>query len=1079
MTFTKEEARLKIQKLVEDFRAHEATLEKAAEAQIENNFIRPLFRYLNWNTENEGLSHAHYEFKVQVTNKKGLRPDYILNLDGRDVLVMDAKQVKYSMKDPRWLYQVYSYAYSTQNSKPSEKIDFAILTDFQEFIVLDCTLFAAKPEAVNNFRVIDWKYTDYIEKFDELWELFERNNVLNDSRRGEVLSPRVGRPRPYGLWSMYLSPQKVKANRIPPDKAFLAEMDDEKNGWRVLLAKDMKKFNPHADGELITAAVQLLIDRLVFIKALSDREVDKDYLGELAATVEKSGLSEDATGWFKACQSIFDELNIFYNGSIFAPRPELEAVTVSNKVVREIVHDLQPENSPYNFAVLPVEILGTIYERFLGRVVRTTEKQVKIEEKPEVRKAGGVYYTPQYIVEYIVENTLGNLLDPDSELTAKNAKSAKKELNPGDLGGLRGSKRELTPADVAKLKILDPACGSGSFLLGAYSRLIQWHKDYFARAGKEKRDRESFYRDESGQIRLTAKLKREILKNNLFGVDIDPQAVEVTRFSLSLKALEDLREGELVEERTLFHQSVLPDLSENIKNGNSLIGTDYFAGQMFADAAEMKRVNAFNWKSGFKEIMENGGFDAIISNPPYIRIQVMKEWAPLEVEIYKELYQSAKAGNYDIYVVFVEKALSLLNERGRMGFILPHKFFNSQYGASLRGLIADGKHLGKVIHFGDQQVFDGATTYTCLLFMDKKGNNDFEMVRVQNLGAWREQATQTSEFLKNSEVSGRIAAVNVTDSEWNFTVGEGAGLFEKLSQMPVKLGDVTDRIFQGPITSADTVFLFKEFKDDEGKTISVFSKELGEWLKLEKGILRKVIRSGSIGRYWAKTTAYVLFPYAVTENGATLLNAKELESKYPLAWAYLESNKRLLEGREKGAFKDSQWYRFGRNQNLGMWEQAKLLIPYMITDLSTYYDTGDNFYFINVTTGGYGVTTNESKGSYLYLCGLLNSRLLNFYLKQVSTTFHGGYFAANKQFIEQLPIRAIDFTNPAEKSQHDKMVTLVSHMLELHKSKAGAQTQSEQDVYERQIKSVDEQIDSLVYELYGLSEEEVRIVEGK
>ena len=153
-------------------------------------------------------------------------------------------------------------------------------------------------------------------------------------------------------------------------------------------------------------------------------------------------------------------MNNFYNGSIFAPRPELENVSVSNKVVQAVITDLQPENSPYNFAVLPVEILGTIYERFLGRVVRTTEKQVKIEEKPEVRKAGGVYYTPQYIVDYIVENTLGEKLGMmNDELGMKN----------------------LTPAEVSKIKILDPSCGSGSFLLGAYDKLIEWHKDYFAR----------------------------------------------------------------------------------------------------------------------------------------------------------------------------------------------------------------------------------------------------------------------------------------------------------------------------------------------------------------------------------------------------------------------------------------------------------------------------------------------------------------------------------------------------------------------------------------------------------------------
>ena len=239
-----------------------------------------------------------------------------------------------------------------------------------------------------------------------------------------------------------------------------------------------------------------------------------------------------------------------------------------------------------------------------------------------------------------------------------------------------------------------------------------------------------------------------------------------------------------------------------------------------------------------------------------------------------------------------------------------------------------------------------------------------------------------------------------------------------------------------------------------------------------------MIRSGSIGRYWANTTAYILFPYKVTKTSATLLTTEELQSKYPLAWAYLEKNKKHLQNREKGGFKDLHWYRFGRNQNLGMWEQSKLLIPYMVTDLSAYYDAGDNYYFINVTTGGYGITSDESKGSYFYLCGLLNSRLLNFVLKQVSTTFHGGYFAANKQYIEQLPIRTIDFNERAEKSAHDKIVALVESMLALHKSLALAQSPVEKERLEKQIKSTDEGIDKLVYDLYGLNQEEIRIVES-
>jgi adenine-specific DNA-methyltransferase len=198
----------------------------------------------------------------------------------------------------------------------------------------------------------------------------------------------------------------------------------------------MKKHNPALDGALITAAVQLLIDRLIFVKTLSDREIEEDYLSRIAEIAKRDGLEDHKTGWFSNCRDIFTTLNQRYNGSVFVPRPELDAVKVSNRTIHAIITRLQPWNSPYNFSVLPVEILGTIYERFLGRVVRATDHRIRIDEKPEVLKAGGVYYTPNYIVSYIVEHTVESLL-----ATCR------------------------TPEDVARLKIVDPACGSGSFLL--------------------------------------------------------------------------------------------------------------------------------------------------------------------------------------------------------------------------------------------------------------------------------------------------------------------------------------------------------------------------------------------------------------------------------------------------------------------------------------------------------------------------------------------------------------------------------------------------------------------------------------
>lgn len=992
MIYAKEEARLKIQKLVEDFRAQEAALEAAPEAQIEQNFIRPLFRYLNWNTENEGLSPAHYEFKVQATNRKGLRPDYILNLEGRDVLVMDAKQVKYSMKDPRWLYQVYSYAYSTQNSKPSEKIDFAVLTDFQEFIVLDCTLFAAKPEAVNNFRVIDWKYGDYAGKFDELWELFERNHVMENSRPPVIASRSLAKQSPTdeqgiasaeehrlamtkrGLWSRYLSPGKVKSNRVPPDKAFLAEMDDEKNGWRVLLAKDMKKRNPGADGELITAAVQLLIDRLIFIKALSDREVDRDYLSEIKARVEEAGLgdAQREAGWFQACQTIFEELNNFYNGSIFEPRPELEHVSVSNKAVQEVIHDLQPENSPYNFAVLPVEILGTIYERFLGRVVRTTEKQVKIEEKPDVRKAGGVYYTPQYIVDYIVKNTLGKLLEDCK-----------------------------TPADAAKLKVLDPACGSGSFLLGAYDHLIQWHKDYFARAGKEKRDRESFYRDESGQIRLTAKLKREILKNNLFGVDIDPQAVEVTRFSLSLKALEDLREGELTEERSLFHQTVLPDLSGNIKNGNSLIGTDYF-GLVAPTREELKTVKPFDWKSEFKDIMGNGGFDCVIGNPPW--------GADLDAtsqKYFHSTFEVGKSSALDTYSLFIEKSMVQIKEGGFLGYITPDTFLRKDELISTRQYLLKNTAIVELVESGP--VFSQVRDTWCLVLTTQKRKPIDNSIVHKKISRFITSAEERLEIFGQENWT---ITTETHQSVWSnrpkYIIGYRATepeqkIIAKIENHP-SLGNQSN--------------LYKISRGEEGSKFAVKTDEKGKYfMVIPKDVERYSVDIGT----------------RISEETLTPTKKTSLYS-HPKIWI-IRIQKMRWQQRIVSSF-DS------RKNSAGMKTLQIIVSP------------------------------NDDEKELKYLSGILSSKLINFWCIN--------YLAddMNQSHLERIPIRTIDFSNPAEASAHEKMVGLVNQMLELHKSKAAAKTQSEIELYERQIQSVDGEIDRLVYELYGLTKEEIKIVEG-
>ena len=310
-----------------------------------------------------------------------------------------------------------------------------------------------------------------------------------------------------------------------------------------------------------------------------------------------------------------------------------------------------------------------------------------------------------------------------------------------------------TPKQVAKLTILDPACGSGSFLLGAYRFLLNYHRDWYVKDGPEKHRKELF-QAASGEWRLTTQEKKRILLNNIYGVDIDNQAVEVTKLSLSLKVLEGESDETLKRQLSFVHDRALPDLGQNIKCGNSLIGPDYFAGQLMPDDEEMRRVNPFDWKAEFPAIMKAGGFDAVIGNPPYVRVgNIDKLLLPYLYKKYEVTHR------FDIYIVFVLKAYELLSAKGRLGFILPNKFFTADYGKSLRAFLASRKALETVVDFGDSQVFAGASTYTCLLFLGRESHASVRYLTAQagSLGS------------ENGEVGGVVVdQARLGEDSWSF-----------------------------------------------------------------------------------------------------------------------------------------------------------------------------------------------------------------------------------------------------------------------------------------------------------------------
>ncbi len=1013
--------------LVERFGRHLELYKRAdyKEARVRLEFIDPFFEALGWDVRNaRGLGEQDkdvvYEDTIRIRGKAHA-PDYSFRVGRARKFFLEAKKPAVSLiGNVGPAYQLRRYSWNV-------KLPLGILTDFEELAVYDCRQRPQPGDKASVGRVLYLTYEQYAERFDELCALFGRAAVQAGALE---------------RWAQEAKPARGSAE---VDQAFLQEIE----AWRDSLARNIALRNPGLSQRELNFAVQRTIDRIIFLRICEDRGIEP--YGRLRDLLDGGPLDErGASRIYAGLVGLFRQADQRYDSGLFYFRPEkgradapdalTPGLSVDDKPLKEIIENLYYPGSPYEFSVLPADILGQVYEQFLGKVIRLTPKhRAVVETKPEVKKAGGVYYTPTYIVDYIVRQTVGRLV--------------------GQVANLPN-----------QLRILDPACGSGSFLLGAYQYLLDWYRERYVADDPERWARSRpprLYQRDIGDWRLTANERKRILLEHIYGVDIDAQAVEVTKLSLLLKVLEGESDETLGAQLSLFQERALPDLDDNIKCGNSLIGPDFYAGRQLAllDADERYRVNVFDWQAEFPQIMAAGGFDVVIGNPPYIRIQMMKEWAPLEVEFYKGRYAAASKGNYDIYVVFVERALDLLNARGRMGFILPHKFFNAKYGEPLRGVIAGGKHLAEVVHFGDQQVFGGATTYTCLLFLDQQGRADFRYVEAHDLNAWR---------ANGQAVIGQVQAEKATASEWNFVVGRGAALFERLSEMPVRLGDVA-HIFVGTQTSADTVFVLEECYQDGDFVLGV-CKATGEQVRIEAGIVKPFLRGKDIRRYEpVKATALLICPYSITENDFGLMTEVDLSEQYPRAYAYLKSHKAALAAREKGKFKGVNWFAFGYPKSMTLFQLPKLVVPDYNNVASFTFDDQRHFY-----KTGYGILLQDQvKESLLYLLGLLNTRLLFQHLLQIGTTLRGGYVRFWTQFLEQLPIRSINFSDPADVARHAGMVELVETMLALHRQLAAAKTAHDQRVLQRQIDATDQHIDALVYELYGLTDDEIAIVESR
>ena len=1038
------------------------------ETQVRREFLDPFFKALGWDIDNEqGFAEAYkdviHEDQIRIAGVVKA-PDYCFCIGGTRKYFLEAKKPSVVIKDePAPAYQLRRYAWSA-------KLALSILSDFEEFAVYDGRVKPHKDHTASTARIFYCTFRDYAEKWDWIYERFSREAVLK------------------GAFDKFAESTKTKRGTTEVDTAFLETIE----GWRKELAQNLALRNAKLSQRELNFAVQRIIDRIIFLRICEDRGIE-DY-GRLRALVNGDRIYPRLT-------KLFEQADDRYNSGLFhfkrePGRPEAPDeltldLDIDDKLLRDWLRGLYYPDSPYEFSVLSADILGQVYEQFLGKVIRLTEgHRAVVDDKPEVKKAGGVYYTPTYIVDYIVRQTVGRLIadisgepvsgrahsphpDPlprgEGTATVKPGKSEAPDSNPardtvlhlpGGEGRGEGERETLSARQVttilnrvAKLGILDPACGSGSFLIGAYQFLLDWHLQFYLRNDPvkfAKGGRPALVQTGQGW-KLTIAERKRILLANIYGVDIDAQAVEVTKLSLLLKVLEGETGQTLQTIFRLFSERALPDLGDNIKCGNSLIGPDFYqqAELPLLTDEERYRINVFDWQTEFADIFKAGGFDAVIGNPPYIRIQTMQDSQPEEVEYFSHAYKAASQGNYDIYIVFVERGLQLLNKTGRQGFIIPNKFFRTDYGDSLRRVLSGEKAVSKIVDFGHSQVFR-ATTYTCLLFLQSNKTNSFEY------GVSEASMKSLSEIVFAKRESKSLAA-----GAWTFESLETASLLTKLSSRTTRLLDLPADMSRGSSTGDDEVFVF----------------ESGT-LKIEKEIVRDPLFASDLGRYnfspggkWK-----VIFPY-VSENGSfRLYTEQELKRLFPRAYSYLHENQPALKRRKQ--FKE--WFGYSAPRNLALHDQAQIAVPLLADGgLFALIPNQTRGQLCPMASGGFTITlSKECSLKPEYVLGLLNSKLLFWRLQGMSNLFRGGWITCTKQYFGELPIRVINFSDKADKAAHDRMVKLVEQMLELHRQLTAVRTPQEQTALERQIAATDTQIDRLVYDLYGLTEGEIKIVEG-
>jgi len=902
------------------------------EANTRVDFIDKFFELLDWDVRNKlGFSEDYRdvvrEDKVIIQGKPKA-PDYSFRIGKERKFFVEAKKPSVNIKkDIAPAYQVRRYGYTA-------KVPLSILTDFEEFAVYDTRIKPSQNDKASVARIFYCTFDEYEKNFEFIYNTFAKNSILK------------------GSFDRYVKANKNKRGTSEVDNEFLKLIEN----WRNNLAKNIALRNKNLSIYNLNTAVQKTIDKIIFLRIAEDRNMET--YGTLQNLTKLENIYENLV-------KIFIKADKKYNSGLFQKSKWLNELQIDDKILKKIIQEIYYPKCPYELSIMPIETLGNIYEQFLGKIIRLTPShQAKVEEKPEVKKAGGVYYTPQYIVEYIVKNTVGEKISNKS------------------------------PDNINEIKILDPACGSGSFLVGTYQYLLDHRLKFYTEKKNIKTALKKgiIYQVDAETFRLSIAEKKSILLNNIFGVDIDKQAVEVTKLSLLLKLMEN--ENSEYSDSLFKHSDlkILPNLSDNIKCGNSLIGSDFYDNtqiDMFNDA-EIRKINVFDWEKEFADILGNGGFDCVIGNPPWVQSSSIDN---KHKQFYQKKYRTADK-QYDLFCLFTEKSINLLNKNGLHAFIVPDRFLNNEDYYGYRKYILENSGIKEIFQVGED-IFDNVTMPSCIYILRK--------IRTKNVNY---KYIINNNF--NNQVSNIVNLDNILKEE---------RYYFHVSLNP-KMMNICNKIRNNNYLS---------YYVDNGRGVEI-GKKAEIITKDNTNNFKRFLIGGDVSRYIIKWS-----------NNYLELNKKGINYKIP-----------------------------------ELYEGEKILLRKTGHGINATYDSND-FWVIQVI---YIFKKKKNiKEDLKYILGILNSNLIyNYYYEIFGEKDKKAFPHFRQTQFLKLPIISINFANKKEKQTHDKLVSLVDQMLEVQKKYHSATSEDDKKFHKQKIDILDRKIDKLVYELYGLTDEEIKII---